>query len=51
MKDPGTRIVGLEADRGIVSCETKTYDVALHGIHIVIDRTPGASNNRERMLR
>ena len=35
----------------IVSCKTNIYDIALHGIHIVIDRTPGASNNRERMLK
>lgn len=50
MEDPGTRIVSLEPDRRVISCKANANDVPLNGVYIIIDRTPGTSNDRESVL-
>ena len=50
MEDLGTRIVSLEQDSRVISCKANANDVPLDGIYIVIDSTPGTTNNRESVL-
>lgn len=47
VEEPWTRIVGEEADRGVVASVADTHNIANHGINEVVGRIPSATDHGE----
>ena len=47
VEEPRTRIVGVEADRNVVTSVANTHNIANHGVNEVVGRIPSTTDHRE----